>query len=126
MAFTTINYDEGSDKENLGYKSVEIHYGKPEQKKFFNTGNFVKDWWDLRKFQITELSGKEEYFTHSSTVDHFVMDGAPYDSAYLVYNEQEKKHILYYGRVRDPQEGIEFFVPEGTKPTWEELKEMCK
>jgi len=132
MAFTTINYDEGN-KENLGYKSVEIHYGNGEnksekffKKKFFATGNFVKDWWDLRKFQITELSGKEEFFTHSSTVDNFIMDGAPYDSAYLVYNEQEQKHILYYGRVREVQEGIEFFVPEGTKPTWEELKKICK
>lgn len=124
MAYTTINYDDGN-KENLGYESVEIHYGK-DQKKFFATGNFIKDWWNLRKFQITELSKTEDYFTHSSSVDNFIMDGAPYDSAYLVYHEQEKKHILYYGRVRDPQEGWEFFVPEGTKPTWEELKEMCK
>jgi hypothetical protein len=125
MAFTTINYNEGNPtKENVGYESVEIHYGKPEQKKFFNSGNFVKDWFDLRKFQIMELSGKEEFFVHSSTVDHFIMDGAPYESAYLVTDEQQVSE-LYYGSDWYSL-GIEFFVLEGTKPTWAELKEMCK
>jgi predicted glutamine amidotransferase len=125
MAFTTINYSEGNPmKENLGYESVEIHYGKPEKKKFFNTGNFVKDWFDLRKFQIMELSDKEEFFTHSSTVDHFIMDGAPYESAYLVTDEQEVSELCYGSDWYTL--GIEFFVPEGTKPTWAELKEMCK
>jgi len=132
MAFTTINYDDGN-KENLGYKSVEIHYGKKEQKKFFKSGNFVKDWWDLRKFQIQKLSGKEAFFTHSSTVDNFIMDGAPYDSAYmhmvedkavLKYIDRKDKNFLF--NQRDVYEGIEFFVPEDTQPTWEELKEMCK
>jgi hypothetical protein len=43
-----------------------------------------------------------------------------------VFHVQEKKHILYYGRVREVQEEIEFHVPKGTQPTCEELKEMCK
>jgi hypothetical protein len=123
MAFTTINYDDGN-KENLGYKSVEIHYGNPEKKKFFKTGNFIKDWFDLRKFQIIELSGKEEHFMHSSSVDNFIMDGAPYDSAYLVTDEQQVSELCYGSNWYTL--GIEFFVPEGTKPTWAELKEMCK
>lgn len=135
MAYTTINYNDG-EKDNLGYESVEIHYGRGrnEKKKFFNTGNFVKDWFDLKKLQITELSDTEPFFTHSSSVDHFIMDGAPYDSAYL-YMEGEKAVLKYIDRT-DPmylisqqdiyEGGIEFFVPEGTQPTWEELKEMCK
>jgi len=79
--YTTINYDDGNT-ENLGYKSVEIHFGKDE-KKFFATGNFVKDWYDMRKFMIQTLMDSETHFCHSSSVDNFIMDGAPYDSAYL-------------------------------------------
>lgn len=124
MAFTTINYDEGSDKENLGYESVEIHYGKPEKKKFFKSRNFVKDWFDLRKFQIMKLSDKEAYFTQSSSVDNFIMDGAPYDSAYLVTDEKQVSELCYGSNWY--KLGIEFFVPKSTKPTWAELKEMCK
>jgi hypothetical protein len=130
--YTTINYDEGNEKD-LGYKSVEIHFGKDE-KKFFATGNFVKDWWDMRKFMIQTLMDSETHFCHSSSVDHFIMDGAPYDSAYL-HTTDEGKPVFKYVDRSDPHyllnqaeiyEGLEFFVPEGTQPTFEELKEICK
>jgi hypothetical protein len=135
MAYTTINYRDG-EKDNLGYESVEIHYGrgKSEKKKFFNTGNFVKDWFDCNKFKVMELAETEPFFTHSSSVDHFIMDGAPYDSAYL--HMDGDRGVLKYVDRTDPmylisqqdiyEGGTEFFVPEGTQPTWEELKEMCK
>jgi predicted glutamine amidotransferase len=135
MAYTTINYKEFGEND-LKYESVEIHYGqgKDEKKKFFNTGNFVKDWFDCNKFKVMELSETEWVFIHSSSVDHFIMDGAPYDSAYL-HMEGDKGVLKYVDRT-DPmylfnqqdiyEGGTEFFVPEGTKPTWEELKEMCK
>ena len=80
MAVSGVNYDEGSEKQGMGYKSVYLHY-KEDDEKLFNTGNFVKDWWDMRKFQIQELSESEPHFMHSSTINHFIMDGAPYDSA---------------------------------------------
>jgi len=132
MAYTTINYDDGNE-QNLGYESVELHFGKDE-KKFFNTGNFVKDWWDRTKFIIQTLLDSEPFFTHSSSIDHFIMYGAPYDSAYL-HTTDDGKPILKYIDKTDPHyllnqaeiyEGIEIFVPEGTQPTFEELKEMCK
>jgi len=133
MAFITINYDEGND-ENLGYESVEIHYGKNE-KKVFDSGDFVKDWFDMRKMMIMELSKTEPHFMHSSSVDHFIMDGAPYDSAYLHFTKD--KAILKYVNTKKNnldmdemianhdiyENGIEFFVEENTTPTWEELKE---
>ena len=130
MAFIRINYDDGN-RENLSYESVEIHYGN-DLKKCFASKNFIKDWWDMRKFMILELSD-EIYFTKSSSVDHFIMDGAPYDSAFLhiVDGKSVLKYIDYaednylYSQ-QDIYEGIEFFVPQGTQPTWEELKEICK
>ena len=136
MAVSGVNYDEGSEVQGMGYKSVYLHYGK-DKEKLFNSGNFVKDWWDMRKFQIKELSDSEPHFSHSSSVDHFIMDGAPYDSAYLhMVDGLVVRAVLKYVDRTDPQYlwsqqdiyegGIEFFVPKGTQPTWEELKEMYK
>jgi hypothetical protein len=132
MAYTTINYDEGND-ENLGYESVELHYGNNE-KKFFDTGDFVKDWWNRTKFIIQTLLDSEMFFSQSSSVDHFIMDGAPYDSAYL-HTTDDGKPVLKYVDTSDPNylftqreiyEGFEIFVPENTQPTFEELKELYK
>ncbi len=125
MAVYGINYDEGNEKD-LGYESIRIHYGKDEEK-LFNSGNFVKDWFDLIKFIIMELSKTEYHFTGSSDVDHFHMDGGDklYDEAYLVDTvvDGETKSVLSYEYDED---AIKFYVPKGTQPTWNELKEMCK
>lgn len=122
MAIIRIYSNE--NKKNLIYESVKISYGQNEEK-VFATGNFVKDWYDMRKFMIQQLSDKEPFFTHSSSVDHFIMDGAPYDSAYLKFDKNNKPYLSYTYDLWDDK-GIEFFVHEGTKPTWEELKKMCE
>jgi hypothetical protein len=123
MAVYGINYDEGN-KKNLGYQSVRISYGKDE-KKVFNSGNFVKDWFDLVKFIIMELSQTESHFVGSSDVDHFFMDGADelYDEAYIVTDETGVSELCY-GNFEEM--GIKVYVSAGTQPTWKELKEMCK
>jgi hypothetical protein len=129
MAFTTIHYEGGNYHDDDGnlvecsidYKSVEVFYGEEEESKIFNSGNFVKDWFDAMKFKVLELRGKEYGFGCSSSVDHFIMDGAPYDSAYL----KDKGNDEWYLDYDNYENGIELFVPEGTKPTWEELKVMC-
>jgi hypothetical protein len=126
MAVYGIDYDEGN-KKNLGYESVHVSYGNLDKKKVFNSGNFVKDWFDLIKCIIVELSNTESHFVGSSSVDHFFMDGADelYDEAYLVdaIVDGETKSVLSY--VYD-EDHIKFYVPKDTQPTWEELKEMCK
>lgn len=116
MSFTTINYNEGS--KNLKYESVEVHYGEDlKEKIFFNSGNFVKDWYDRVKFIVMQISD-DEFHTCSSSIDHFIMDGAQYDRAWLKGVE-----LVYEGySIRD---AIQLFVPENTKPTWIELREMC-
>lgn len=122
MAVISIEYDEGN-KDNLGYKSVEICYGDNlKEKKIFNTGDFVKDWYDMRKYMIQTLLDSEQFFISSSSVDHFIMDDAPYDSAYLKTNDDGTPYFSY---VYD-EESIEFFVPKSTQPTFNELKEICK
>jgi hypothetical protein len=126
-----------SDPRYLKYESVYIHYQDSE--KIFDSGNFIKDWFDSKKFFQVELMDKEPYLSGSSTCDHFIMDGAKFESAYL--HIIEDKPVLRYCTWADDsldmmeilienreiyEKGWEFFVPEGTKPTWEELKEMCK
>lgn len=116
----------------LKYESVYIHYRNG--KKIFNSGNFIKDWFDAKKFFQLELMDKEPYLSGSSTCDHFFMDGAKFDSAYL--HIVDGKPVLKYINTSDENwvitqrdvydNGWEFFVEPGTQPTWEELKQKYK
>jgi hypothetical protein len=123
MAVVSIVYDEGN-KTNLGYTSVKLVYGDIKScHMIFNSGDFVKDWFNFRKFIIMN-DEFDELIANSSTVDHFIMDGASYDSAYLVKDENDKFELCYGDNWHSL--GIEFFVNKGTTPTWEELKNLCK
>lgn len=115
----------------LKYESVYLYYGED---KIFNSGNFIKDWFDATAFYFRNLADNEQHLSMSSSCDHFFFDGANFDSAYLVMTDD--KPILKYVNKSDEhwfisqrdifEGGIEFFVEAGTKPTWEELKEICK
>lgn len=124
MAVYGVNYDEGS--KLLGYKSVYIYFGN-DQKRVFDSGNFIKDWFDMMKFIIEELNETESYFVGSSSVDHFFMDGADelYDEVYLVEISVDGETKNELTNVYDG-DAIKFYVPTGTQPTWVELKEICK
>ena len=101
------------------YDSVYLRI--KEENKQFSSGNFVKDWYDAMKYFIN--SEFEEHLSFSSTVDHFISDGAPYDSAYLKFKD-DKPYLT--NRYDDENIGIEFFIPENTTPTWEEFKKLCE
>lgn len=136
MAVIGINYLGGNyydDNDNLiedepKYESVYLHTVKGEI--LFNSGNFVKDWFDAKKKYLQEFS-ENEPLSGSSTCYHFIMDGAKFDSGYL-HMDGETPVLKYIDRTNEKwyltniDEGWEMFVPEGTQPTWEELKEMCK
>ncbi len=114
-----ITYEDGTPN---GYKHVYIH-GRNGEEKVFDSGNFVKDWFDALKWFIH--NNVDEHLSDSSTVDHFIMDGAPYDSAYLKFKADDAPYLDYAHDYRSNDDGFELFVPEGTQPTWEELKKMC-
>lgn len=130
MAVIGINYAESGREFPLDYKSVYLHYEEGE--KLFDSGDFVKDWFECKKFIAKEdIIEKEVAICHSSSVDHFMMDGAPYDSAYL-HMENGKPVLKYLDKNKNSLEqndifdnGWEYFVPEGTNPTWNELRVMC-
>lgn len=118
MGVYSIIYKEGTD---TGYKSVDVKYDGLKKEKKFSSGNFPKDWYGLNKWIISRPV-YDEPFIGSSSVDHFIMDGAPYDIVYLKFKENKIPYLSYEYDYHD--EGIEFFVEKGTKPTWEELKKM--
>lgn len=121
MAVYGINYNEGG-KPDLEYESVYFYPSKADTEKIlFNSGDFVKDWYDLTKYVIQNV-GEYEPVAGSSTVDHFFMDGADelYDDVYL--HDDGNGYDLHYTYIPDR---VRFFVLKGTKPTWKELKEIC-
>ena len=140
MAVIGINYSGGEhDYDEAGnfieitpvsYESVYLHTNEGEF--VFDSGNFVKDWFQSKMKYAKEFSDKE-HLSGSSTCDHFIMDGAKYDSAYL--HIVDGNGTLKYLDHSDPdyiftqreiyEEGWEMFVESGTQPTWEELKKMC-
>jgi hypothetical protein len=131
MAVIGIHYGGGNhydEEDNLienpvDYKNVYLHFCGGDKEFVFESGNFVKDWFEAKK-KFLEFHEEEVSLGSSSSVDHFIMDGAPYDSAYLVFkNDEDDTGELTY---EFDDKGWEMFVPKGTKPTWKELKEMCK
>jgi hypothetical protein len=121
MAVIGINYKEFSPGD---YESVRIRYGAGLTKEeVFASGDFVKDWYNCNRFIFEQnLNETETHFSNSSSVDHFIMDGAPFKSLYL-YEDNGSVKLLPYEADRP---GVEYFVKEGENPTWEELRAYCE
>ena len=121
MAVIAINYKEPDPST---YESVKLSLRGQEGRtsKLFDSGDFVQDWCDLMYY----IYGGEnnipegEPLCNSSSVDHFIMDGAPFESAYL-HSDNEKGWFDF-----EDYRGMEFFVPKGERPTWEEFKKKYK
>lgn len=137
MVVIGINYEGGNRYDDNGklienpiiYHGVTLRVSGENYE--FNSGDFVKDWAFAKK-QFVDFED-EIHFSHSSSVDHFIMDGAEYDSAYL--HVEDETPVLKYVDTTDPnylwtqrkiyEDGWEYFVPKGNKFTWEELKKYC-
>lgn len=120
MAVVNVDYNEGAENGELGYKSIILSNTDNNADEKFNTGDFVQDWFNLTKYvMMNEL----QYVGMSSSVDHFIMDGGHelYDSMYLVFDIDKNKWELSNDFT---EEGYEFFVPKGHKFTWEKMKEI--
>jgi hypothetical protein len=122
MAVISINYNEGGS--NLGYKSVDLSCGDSLFDKVFNSGDFVRDWYNVWKWINTNEIN--EPIMYSSSVDHFIGDsGDKWDSGYLHF-VNDKPVLKYPNREVDnwflnPDfDGLEVFVNRGERPTWEE------
>ena len=123
MAVVNINYEDGNTST---YKGVEFHFSVNDEVKVFNSGDFVKDWYDCNKFIVFELDRIDEYhIVCSSSLDHFLQDGDDYDPVYLIEQEDKTWELfsLDYVNENNIYDGyIEYFVPKGVMMTWEEMK----
>lgn len=115
--------------EPIKYESVYLH--THDEKHIFDSGDFIVDWYNANKKYYKEIIDVEPFLSHSSSVDHFIMDGAPYDSSYLHF--ENGMCLLKYVDDDIPLllmnniiEGSELFVEEGTKPTYEEYINKIK
>jgi hypothetical protein len=116
-----------------GYKKKLKYIHLSCDDNIYNSGDFVVDWFNVMHDYI--VNNKYPYISTSSSIDHFIMDGAPFDGTYLyqVDKVNEKWELIYIDDVKDLLEqneivrkGIEFFVPEDNHMNWEELKLYCK
>jgi hypothetical protein len=137
MAVLGINYDGGGSiyddtGKHVGYESlVEYKYvylHTRKEKFIFDSGDFILDWYSANKKYFKEIYSKEPKLSHSSSVNHFIFDGAPYSSAY--FHVVNKKNVIKYIDKTDKDwiftqkkvlDGIEFFVHENTQPTFDEF-----
>lgn len=127
MAVIGIRYKEGTPGEE--YRGIYISYHDKNhggKERIFFTGNFVKDWYAHNKWIADEMEGElkyEHHFSNSSSVDHFIMDGAPYISKYLKFKGKNPYLTSEYD-FKHP--GTEVFLPEGKGYwTWIEYKKYC-
>jgi hypothetical protein len=116
MAFISISY---SEPETSSYRSVNVSLISGE-KLVFDSGDFMKDWYFALKY-LVNLENWEP-ISYSSSVDHFIMDGAPYDSAYFRVEVGSGVGVLDF---KESKEGIEIFVKSGWVPSWEEFRSYC-
>jgi len=124
MAVVNITYDEGQPET---YKSVEVSYNYNSDRVKFESGNFIRDWFNHNKWIAEEIDDKlknEHGFANSSSVDHFIMDGANVISRYLKVDEDGNPYLTKDYDYLDP--GTEFFIPKDEEWSWEKLKEYVK
>jgi hypothetical protein len=120
MAIVSIDSEEMLTET---YKAVEIHYGDGlKEVKRFDSGDFVKDWYDCNKFIVKSFAGKNEHVMCSSSVDHFIIDGTEFKSMYLVVDVGKKNKVKL---VKEHGAGLEFFVENDKEYTWSELRKRC-
>jgi hypothetical protein len=117
----SINYD---DVDAKSYVAVQVRPRIGEEQ-VFNTGDFVKDWFHANKWIVNNWTDEEIHLRHSSSVDHFIMDGGGnlYDSRYLSFDEDYEPILIEY--TENMGSCIEVFIPKNSNFTWGQLKEYC-
>lgn len=102
MAVVSIDYEDGNDPTELDYRKVELWFG-PKEIYTSSLGEFHLDWYKVIRSLIHQF--KLPSWSYSSSVTHFLMDGAPFFPAYAVLNDTEDIPIFalkHEGRLKGP------------------------
>ena len=116
MAIYNFNYEEKNNK--FIYKSIDLYYNSLNKKISFDSGNFIKDLYNLNKFK-NSLKNNDVHFTQLNNHTIFEKEiNNYYDIAYLKKNFWGKLK-LYYNK---PQNSImKLYIPNGIKLKWKEF-----
>lgn len=123
--FISIDYNGNRKDPHRGYECVNVSAdvdNKNIENHRFRTRDFVRDWYWAMKWTVENFDVYAPVLKMSS-VDHFIMDGANFDSAYLRVDGKGNAKLSYKYKFDDP--GIEFFVPKGKRWSWGTLKRAC-
>lgn len=108
------------DDNSLTYNNIIISLNDDREDIIFESGDFIVDWYQTMKW-CAHNDNNNDIIKMSSSVNHFIMDGAKFDSAYLVLKPEP--HLEYFdGKNFEITNNVEFFIPEDEKWSWDELK----
>ena len=120
MALISLNKDNGK------YASLAVTYPDDyydgESQKIFDSGDFIKDWYDSIKFLLVDMGLTGRIYL-SELLSDFI-EKSPYDKAYLIVDKKTGESKLVYNKIEN-DDILDFFVPAGEKPTWNQLREYC-
>tara|TARA_R110000796_G_scaffold215732_2_gene331752 strand:+ start:19044 stop:19397 length:354 start_codon:yes stop_codon:yes gene_type:complete len=101
---------------------IKFTYNLNRNTEIFDSGDFVKDWYDYTKRKM-QLDATEFQFVEHSSVSEFVNNN-PYKMMYLTVG-QNREWVLINSTSNYRWFDVRYYVEEDTNPTWEELKERC-
>lgn len=120
--YVKIVYTDDSDSI-YSHISLTINNTKEQIFKSLKTGDFIKDWFNLKKYL---LSNEIDLVVNSSSVDHFIMDNTnTLKSKYLVYKANPEL-VDYDDLDLDNDVYDELFIPKDSNFTFQDLKNYCK
>ena len=117
MAVISVNYNEGGD---LKYLETSIYHNGESID--YDSGDFVKDWYDALKFILCGGLYEEYHIAFSPSVLNFISDTGLYDTLYLRSIDSEGNSwelIDTYDEL-----AFQFFVPKGKRYTWKQFKQL--
>jgi len=134
MSLITVRiiYDKWDDDSAKSYRGVEYFVGRRKNSHIFFTGDLVRDWYDCMDALRDAGIHRKKEVVYSTPCRQFM--SPKYGIAYLHRDANEKYVLLYIDKTdsawfitqsRIYQDGLEFFVKAGERPTWEELVKYC-
>lgn len=108
------------------YKCIHL-YENNVKVKDFGTGDFVRDWYNLKKHFVLNVEAGSYVITQTSDLNHLDSYNINVKRVYLVLDKQEWKLYDLSRLELDQKEVIvELFIPLDKNWSWEEYKNYCE
>jgi hypothetical protein len=101
--------------------AVNITYNFNKDSKLFDSGDFVKNWYDCNKFKM-HLDKREFDFKDDLSIEEYALKHSLVETRLA---QAEGGWVLDYDN-KKTWRSVLYYVAEGTNPTWEELRKICE